>query len=189
MGGAANQKELIVAQRKLARYQRLAEEKGALAGKVVKAVPEWIVEDAKKQAEWVAEKKKEKAERDAAGSGGSVADKTADQSTSAPSSSSPDAAMVPELLQVECLSCGVLSPWTDLELGDGYCAACLVAAADTAGSLEDIPSNTAVDALADAPTAGSVEEAPEGVDTANAPQRSTWRSRRAQRARQDDTGE
>ena len=39
---------------------------------------------------------------------------------------------------------------------------CLVAAADTAGSLEDIPFNTTVDALANATTAGSVEEVPEG---------------------------
>lgn len=58
--GAANQREFIVAQRKLARYQRLAEQKGVLAAKVVKNMPEWIAEDARRQAEWVAAKKKDK---------------------------------------------------------------------------------------------------------------------------------
>jgi len=62
MRGAANQKELIVAQRKLVRYQRIAEEKGLLAAKVVKNTPEWILEDSRKQAEWVAARKKEKAD-------------------------------------------------------------------------------------------------------------------------------
>lgn len=60
MRDAANQKELVVAQRKLARYQRIAEEKGALAKKVVTSTPHWIMEDARKQAEWVAAKKQEK---------------------------------------------------------------------------------------------------------------------------------
>lgn len=59
---AANQRELVVAQRKLARYQRLADEKGLLANKVLKNVPEWVREDALKQAQWVAAKKKEKAD-------------------------------------------------------------------------------------------------------------------------------
>ncbi|CAE7829465.1 BRIX1 [Symbiodinium microadriaticum] len=68
---AANQRELVVAQRKLARYQRLSDEKGLLANKVLKNVPEWIREDAAKQAEWVAAKKKEKAEREEAGGNGS----------------------------------------------------------------------------------------------------------------------
>lgn len=68
---AANQRELVVAQRKLARYQRLSDEKGLLANKVLKNVPEWIREDAAKQAEWVAAKKKEKAEREEAGANGS----------------------------------------------------------------------------------------------------------------------
>jgi hypothetical protein len=62
LSSAANQKELVVAQRKLARYQRIADEKGALATKVVKNVPQRIRDDAHKQAEWVATKKKEKAE-------------------------------------------------------------------------------------------------------------------------------
>ncbi|CAK0847205.1 unnamed protein product [Prorocentrum cordatum] len=64
MQGAANQKELVVAQRRLARFQRVAEEKGALAAKVVKNVPQWIQEDARKQAEWVAAKKLEKKAQD-----------------------------------------------------------------------------------------------------------------------------
>ncbi|CAK9044472.1 unnamed protein product [Durusdinium trenchii] len=63
---AANQKELVVAQRKLARYQRLADQKGLLANKVLTNVPEWVREDAMKQAEWVAAKKKEKADAEAA---------------------------------------------------------------------------------------------------------------------------
>merc|ERR1712151_234211 len=67
MRNAANQKELIVAQRKLARYQRIAEEKGELAAKVVTHTPAWILEDARKQAEWVAAKKKEKEEAKNAG--------------------------------------------------------------------------------------------------------------------------
>lgn len=66
---AANQRELVVAQRKLARYQRLADEKGLLANKVLKNVPEWVREDALKQAEWVAAKKKEKADAEASGAG------------------------------------------------------------------------------------------------------------------------
>eukprot|EP00435_Cladocopium_sp_Y103_P025081 s2039_g6.t1 len=67
---AANQRELVVAQRKLARYQRLADEKGLLANKVLKNVPEWVREDALKQAEWVAAKKKEKADAEASGASG-----------------------------------------------------------------------------------------------------------------------
>jgi len=63
LSNAANQKELIVAQRKLARYQRIAEDKGALATKVVKNVPQWVQDDAHKQAEWVSAKRKEKAEK------------------------------------------------------------------------------------------------------------------------------
>lgn len=63
---AANQKELVVAQRKLARYQKLADQKGLLANKVLTNVPEWVREDAMKQAEWVAAKKKEKADAEAA---------------------------------------------------------------------------------------------------------------------------
>lgn len=66
---AANQRELVVAQRKLARYQRLADEKGLLANKVLKNVPEWVREDALKQAQWVAAKKKEKADAEASGAG------------------------------------------------------------------------------------------------------------------------
>merc|ERR1712048_1481661 len=62
MRQAGNQKELIVAQRKLARYQRIAEEKGELAAKVVTHTPSWIFEDAKKQVEWVIARKKEKEE-------------------------------------------------------------------------------------------------------------------------------
>jgi len=73
MKGAANQKELIVAQRQLARYQRLAEAKGALASKVVKNVPEWILDDARKQAEWVAGKKKAKEEAEHSRNNGSSA--------------------------------------------------------------------------------------------------------------------
>ncbi|CAE7868585.1 BRIX1, partial [Symbiodinium necroappetens] len=42
---AANQRELVVAQRKLARYQRLSDEKGLLANKALKNVPEWIREE------------------------------------------------------------------------------------------------------------------------------------------------
>merc|ERR1711866_26583 len=64
MRQASNQKELIVAQRKLARFQRIAEEKGELAAKVVTHTPSWIFEDAKKQAEWVATKKKEKEDKE-----------------------------------------------------------------------------------------------------------------------------
>jgi len=59
LSSAANQKELVVAQRKLARYQRIADEKGALATKVVKNVPQWVRDDAHKQAEWVDEKERE----------------------------------------------------------------------------------------------------------------------------------
>lgn len=57
---AANQSELVVAQRKLARYQRLADEKGPLAGKVLKNTPQWITREAHAQAEWVSAKKEKK---------------------------------------------------------------------------------------------------------------------------------
>ncbi|CAJ1402298.1 unnamed protein product [Effrenium voratum] len=87
---AANQTELVVAQRKLARYQRLAEEKGLLANKVLKNVPEWVREDAMKQAEWVAAKKKEKAEQ-AAGANGKGEDKTSESPAgSSPAEPEPD---------------------------------------------------------------------------------------------------
>merc|ERR1712151_1105944 len=90
MRQASNQKELIVAQRKLARYQRIAEEKGELAAKVVTHTPSWILEDAKKQAEWVAARKKEKEETKHAGhDSGSLAQVAprADKSTALPSTS------------------------------------------------------------------------------------------------------
>eukprot|EP00928_Gymnodinium_smaydae_P044246 TRINITY_DN29523_c0_g6_i1.p1 TRINITY_DN29523_c0_g6~~TRINITY_DN29523_c0_g6_i1.p1 ORF type:complete len:1031 (+),score=188.76 TRINITY_DN29523_c0_g6_i1:74-3094(+) len=82
MAGAANQKELVVAQRKLARYQRIAEEKGALASKVLTNVPKWVQDDAQKQAEWVKAKKLEKANAEGATSKAKV------DFSSAPSTSS-----------------------------------------------------------------------------------------------------
>jgi len=95
---AANQKELVVAQRKLARYQRIAEEKGLLANKVLKNVPEWVREDAMKQAEWVAAKKKEKAEAEAGSTGSKEVEECQNSDAGAESST---AAMAPTVVEAE----------------------------------------------------------------------------------------
>jgi len=94
---AANQKELVVAQRKLARYQRIAEEKGLLANKVLKNVPEWVREDAMKQAEWVAAKKKEKAEAEAGSTGSKEVEECQNSDAGAESST----AMAPTVVEAE----------------------------------------------------------------------------------------
>jgi hypothetical protein len=188
--GAANQKELVVAQRKLARYQRIAEEKGALAAKVVKAVPSWIVEDAQKQAQLVAEKKKQKAEREASGSGstnkggGASASDDVSGTVSTTSAADLDGSKVSpfpceEDLQVECLGCSTLASWQDLQPGDGMCAACLVGAAELMES-----SKPHVAHVEPAPASAAAALA-SGIDAAAPPpQRSAWRGRRA-RDRQD----
>merc|ERR1719254_10522 len=58
---ASNQVELVQAQRKLARIQRLEEKHGALANKVLDNTPQWILEEAREQEAWIAQKKAEKA--------------------------------------------------------------------------------------------------------------------------------
>jgi hypothetical protein len=161
--GAANQKELVVAQRKLARYQRIAEEKGALASKVLNGTPQWILEDARKQAEWVAEKKKEKAQRDAGG-GEAVGNGKVSEPSSL-NTTSPPAAEEDGPLYVECLDCGIKTPWPELDPGDGVCATCL--------ALKSKPSEQEEKAQ-------TLEPVSEAADAATAPAafRSSWRGRR-----------
>jgi len=57
---ASNQVELERAQRNLARLQRIGDKHGALANKVVKAAPQWVLDQAREQVEWIAKKKAEK---------------------------------------------------------------------------------------------------------------------------------
>merc|ERR1719491_1727375 len=58
---AGNQVELVQVQRKLARVQRIAEEKGLLANKALTNTPQWILDEAREQEAWIAQKKVEKA--------------------------------------------------------------------------------------------------------------------------------
>lgn len=111
---ASNQVELERVQRNLARLQRLGDKHGALAHKVVKAAPQWVLDEARQQAERIAKKKAEKAEKS---SEKAVAPDT-------PEESAADAAG--ESLVVECATCSVHYPWNELAEGDGVCKECLL---------------------------------------------------------------
>lgn len=113
---ASNQVELERVQRNLARLQRLGDKHGALAHKVVKAAPQWVLDEARQQAERIAKKKAEKAEK-------SPGPEPAAESAAAESAESHDAA---ESLVVECATCSVQYPWNELAEGDGVCKECLL---------------------------------------------------------------
>eukprot|EP00928_Gymnodinium_smaydae_P044238 TRINITY_DN29523_c0_g1_i1.p1 TRINITY_DN29523_c0_g1~~TRINITY_DN29523_c0_g1_i1.p1 ORF type:complete len:1076 (+),score=269.84 TRINITY_DN29523_c0_g1_i1:60-3287(+) len=121
---ASNQVELERAQRNLARLQRLGDKHGALANKVVKAAPQWILDEAMQQEAWISNKKAEKesaalkAKEKAvdAKAAGVVQDSCAEES---------------EELLVECLKCRVEMPWSQLAQRDGICSSC------TDGDAED----------------------------------------------------
>ncbi|CAJ1440948.1 unnamed protein product [Effrenium voratum] len=109
---AANQVELERAQRNLARLQRLGDKHGALAHKVVKAAPQWVLDEARQQEEWIAKKKAEKLEK-------------AEKAEKAPDRQESEATeALDEELSVECSRCGVLRPWSQLAEGDGVCKEC-----------------------------------------------------------------
>eukprot|EP00927_Polykrikos_kofoidii_P028322 TRINITY_DN2475_c0_g1_i2.p1 TRINITY_DN2475_c0_g1~~TRINITY_DN2475_c0_g1_i2.p1 ORF type:complete len:1056 (-),score=225.81 TRINITY_DN2475_c0_g1_i2:207-3281(-) len=187
MRNAANQRELVVAQRKLARYQRIAEEKGALAGKVLKGTPEWILEDARKQAEWVTSKKKEKDDREAAEASGrppplaSTASGTGGKQVE--EASSPVAvASAAAARTIVALSTSAPAE----EETDGDFAAAMAASAAAEAELEEMSAAAALAAVAEAVAkdeaegAGVVGEARENGAKRDAvtPLVSTWRSRR-----------
>lgn len=119
---AQNQVELVRAQKKLARIQRLGDKHGILANKVLEGAPEWILEEARQQEAWIAKKKMEKAE--AAQSDAKPTEKAPPPSDTAPSKSAAPPEEEAEELRVECLGCGVAQPWRSLAAGDGRCSTC-----------------------------------------------------------------
>ncbi|CAE7426480.1 BRIX1 [Symbiodinium natans] len=146
---ASNQVELERAQRNLARLQRIGDKHGALAGKVVKAAPQWVLEQAREQVEWIAKKKaaklaaeeaKEKAEpaeeeqldrasaesqapreQGTSRSEGGGAREARDPAVAEPGF----AAGIAEDFSVECRGCSLQLPWSLLEAGDGLCPECV----------------------------------------------------------------
>lgn len=123
MRGARNQTELVQVQRKLARIQRVADKKSALAGKVLANTPHWIMEEAREQEAWIAQKKAEKV-----------------QAAAGTASSAPRPAKVVDPpsevdrggeLLVECAGCAQQFAWTDLAQGDGRCQTCAGVPAQT----------------------------------------------------------
>lgn len=186
MRNAANQKELIVAQRKLARYERIADQKGALAGKVVKNTPSFIVEDARKQAEWVASQKKGRGKEKDASTSSEKQSKVDEQLESSSSSTaevvkaSTSSAISCDEIAIECKGCGAKKTWQNLEQGDGFCPACVAEKAAESDQEEDT-------GVAEAPLEAccSVQKnvvVPPDEDSGSypttTPQRSTWRARR-----------
>lgn len=114
MRHAANQKELVQVQRKLARTYRIAESKGALANKVLSNTPQWIVEEAKEQEIWIAQKKIEKAQ---------AAKLQEGKDKDIPSQGKSES-VEQESLMVECLGCSMHFPWEELTAGEGLCSTC-----------------------------------------------------------------
>jgi len=108
---ASNQVELERVQRNLARLQRLGDKHGSLAHKVVKAAPQWVLEEARQQEEKIAKKKAEKAEK---------------ALNPEPPKEEPSAGESLDDLVVECSTCSVQFPWAQLAEGDGVCKECLL---------------------------------------------------------------
>jgi len=113
---ATTQPELEIVQKKLARIQRIAETK-ELANKVLTSTPGFVKEEAHAQAEWIAQRKLHKQKESAIGNpehAKSFAPALTEDSEAAD-------------LQVECLRCGLLQKWADLQKGDGACHLCRAA--------------------------------------------------------------
>ena len=130
MRDAENQPALVIAQRKLARMQRVSEEKGVMAKKVVTNTPQWIKDEALQQQEWIATRKKEKEAAKASGAN-PLGKQGFQEGAGSSSSSSSSSAMVPEevlgeasgeaggdSLLVECAGCGGQFSWSELQAGD-----------------------------------------------------------------------
>jgi hypothetical protein len=124
---AETQPELKLVQQKLVRLQRHAE-KHELRTKALTRTPQFIKEEAREQEAWIAQRKMEKKKA---------------ASAEAPSGSAPGADSVllaagsslEHELQVECVGCGAVHDWAQLQHGDGRCAACCSGTSSgTAGS-------------------------------------------------------
>merc|ERR1712203_622171 len=109
---AGNQVELERLQRKLARVKRLEDKHSVMAHKVLDNTPQWIKDEALAQEVWIAEKKAEKMQKQ----GDKVAEPVAQIAKE--SCSSQDEPIV------ECASCTMHFPWSELVAGDGYCSKC-----------------------------------------------------------------
>ncbi|CAE8656603.1 unnamed protein product, partial [Polarella glacialis] len=118
---ATNQVELVRAQRNLARLQRLGDKHGLMANKVVKAAPQWILDEAREQEVWIAQKKAEKAgcHLNDPGKSGKVGDRA--EKTDVGSSTGGGSS---EELMVECGGCSQIDSWSELASGDGFCRSC-----------------------------------------------------------------
>jgi len=132
---AANQTELVQAQRRLARVQRLAEKHGPIAFKKLTNTPQWILDEAREQQEWIAQKKAEKAAKAGGIAGSNKAAAAVGDQPGASSSSSGGGAIAAaaeeeeEPLLVECAGCAATLPWAVLASGDGFCPSCSSSAA------------------------------------------------------------
>lgn len=122
-----NQTQLKFAQQRLARMQRVADEKGALVkGRQLTHVPKYVKAEAKAQAAWISERKKMK-ESAKGNPTGKVESGTPE--TGASSSAASTEAPIPSagVLLVECAVCKKQLPWVELSAGDGVCADCSAA--------------------------------------------------------------
>lgn len=107
---AESQPELKIVQQKLARIQRIADKKD-LPNKVLINTPGFIKQEASLQADWIAQRKHEKQKKH------SSTDATATGLVASEDVDNPQ-------LQVECIRCGVVHSWSDLQRGDGICERC-----------------------------------------------------------------
>jgi hypothetical protein len=121
-----NQTQLKFTQQRLARMQRVADEKGVLAkGKQLTHVPKYIKGEAQEQALYVAERKKMK---DLAKNGPAASTELDEPRHGASASSTSDPSQVAGsgigALLVECAVCEKQFPWDKLSINDGVCVDC-----------------------------------------------------------------
>jgi len=117
-----NQVQLKFTQQKLARMQRVADEKGALSkGKQLTHVPKYIQGEADNQHAWIAERKKLKE-----AAKGTTSGKTEPEKPDPGSSGASGSAEGPSsTLLVDCATCEKQFTWESLSINDGVCAECL----------------------------------------------------------------
>jgi len=121
-----NQTQLKFTQQRLARMQRAADEKGALAkGKQLTNVPKYVKAEAEEQSLYIAERKKMKdsAKKGPASSTELEKPRLGASASSAESSSEPLGGGIDGLL-VECAVCNRQLAWNKLSINDGVCADC-----------------------------------------------------------------
>jgi len=122
-----NQTQLKFAQQRVARLQRVSDEKGDMfKGKQLTHVPKYIKAEAKEQAEYIAERKKAK---ELAKKGPPADPELVEATASAGSASSSTVPAASEELLVECAVCGKQHPWSQLSAHDGVCEKCTGTAA------------------------------------------------------------